>query len=467
MTQKSTFIYQIKVTLNDIHPPIWRRIQVPGNYSLFKFHNVLQSVMGWDNYHLHHFMIDNEFYGDPADDEFGDLGTRNEKNFTLNKTIPGSGFKFIYEYDFGDSWEHSLLVEKILPAEKGVHYPICIKGKRACPPEDVGGAWGYESFLEALRDPKNPEHDEYLEWIGGEFDPEAFDLEEINQALQHLRTERPTGKDLTPEEVFIPDIHALPAFDLKYWESLVTPENDATAEKLALRQDMVALLGYLRENKITGTQATGNLPRKAVEQIAARLVNPPKLEETIGDHTYRFRNEADVWPVYFLHVLAVEGGLVNGGQSRRWQVTRASEQFLAMPAIGQVWILMATWWWRTDWILAFPFSGIGESLPEQFQSNALKLLIQQPGQTSIRYKPFADRLIKMSGLQWSEPGSENADMFLHSAVEHMLIDPLAEFGAILSEYETIQQPGMDFQELVGVKITPFGESILKTIDFGI
>jgi hypothetical protein len=464
MTQKSTLIYQIKVTLNDIRPPIWRRILVPENYSLFKLHNALQRVMGWDNYHLHHFIIDNEFYGDPADDEYGDLGTRNEKNFKLNKIIYDSSFKFIYEYDFGDSWEHSLLVEKILPAEKGVHYPICIKGKRACPPEDVGGAWGYESFLEALRDPKNPEHDEYLEWVGGEFDPEAFDLEEINQALRHPMQESRTGAYPIPEDEFSPETQRLSSFDSKILENLFTPDNETAAEKLALRQDVVALLAYLQENKITGTQATGNLPLKAVEQIAARLVNPPKLEETIGDHTHRFRNETEVWSVYFVHILAAVDELVNGGQSRRWRLTPTGEQFLAAPAIIQTSMLLAAWWWKVNWIIAFPFSGIGESLPEQFKESALGLLIQLPGGTSVPYGSYAERLIKMTGLHWSKPELENANMFLHSAVERMIISPLAIFGVIIPEYKTVQRYGMDFQELVAFQVTPFGESILKTLD---
>jgi len=95
--------------------------------------------------------------------------------------------KFLYEYDFGDGWEHELLVEKILPAEPGVGYPRCLKGKRACPPEDVGGVWGYADFLEIMRDPNHPEHEDMLEWVGGEFDPEVFDLEEVNAELEEMR----------------------------------------------------------------------------------------------------------------------------------------------------------------------------------------------------------------------------------------------------------------------------------------
>lgn len=188
-------IYQIKVTLKDSKPPIWRRILVADTTTLLKLHDILQTVMGWTNSHLHHFIINDEFYGEPMDDEFGDMGTKNEARYKLNQLVSGKGFRFRYEYDFGDSWLHDLVVEKILPAEKGAQYPVCIAGKRACPPEDVGGVWGYEDFLEAISNPKHPEHKEMLEWAGGEFDPERFDLDEVNEGLRHPRKHRDDDLD--------------------------------------------------------------------------------------------------------------------------------------------------------------------------------------------------------------------------------------------------------------------------------
>ena len=181
-------IFQIKVTLRESKPPICRRIQVWEDTRLDKLHLILQEVMGWANSHLHQFIIGGSYYGEPHPDydEWG-AEMRDEKRVRLRQIVTGEKFKFIYEYDFGDSWEHELLVEKILPPESGVYYPRCIKGKRAGPPEDVGGVWGYQSFLAAIRDPKHPQHEELLEWIGGKFDPEAFDLEAINQALYRLR----------------------------------------------------------------------------------------------------------------------------------------------------------------------------------------------------------------------------------------------------------------------------------------
>ena len=190
-------VYQLKVTLDDSKPPIWRRILTPEDVTLADLHEIIQRAMGWGNYHLHTFNIGGKVYGDPEDDEFGDFGTVNEKRYRLNQLGLREKTKFSYEYDFGDSWEHTILLEKILPAEKGGHYPVCIKGKRACPPEDVGGVWGYDDFLEAIANPNHPERKEMLEWIGGDFDPEEFDLDDVNRSLQHFQPARtpeiPTG----------------------------------------------------------------------------------------------------------------------------------------------------------------------------------------------------------------------------------------------------------------------------------
>jgi hypothetical protein len=178
-------IYQIKVTLKDSKPPIWRRIQVRSDTTLGELHHVIQAVMGWEDYHLHQFTVGRTYYGIPEPGfDFEDV--RDERRVKLSQIVTGENFRFLYEYDFGDGWEHVLLVEKILPPKPGQQYPVCIKGRRACPPEDVGGIWGYYGFLEAIQDPDHPEHEDYLEWIGGEFDPEAFDLDAVNRALRAM-----------------------------------------------------------------------------------------------------------------------------------------------------------------------------------------------------------------------------------------------------------------------------------------
>ena len=174
-------VYQIKITLKDIKPPVWRRLQVTSDTVLEKLHAIIQVAMGWSNSHLHQFIAGDTYYGEPDPDYAGEM--ENENGVTISQLVSGEGALFHYEYDFGDSWVHEILVEKILPLEKGTQYPVCIKGKRACPPEDVGGVWGYSEFLETITNPKDPEYDDMLEWAGGDFDPEVFDMEEVNKRL--------------------------------------------------------------------------------------------------------------------------------------------------------------------------------------------------------------------------------------------------------------------------------------------
>jgi len=175
-------IYQLKITLRNTQPPIWRRVQVK-DCTLARLHDIIQTCMGWTGSHLHSFEIGGEQYGEP--DPMGELEFHSERKMKLSQVLAGGVKTFTYTYDFGDSWDHTIQVEKTLPPEAGAHYPRCTEGKRACPPEDCGGSWGYENFLEAIRNPSHPEHEDMVEWIGGgEFDPEKFDIEAVNQQLR-------------------------------------------------------------------------------------------------------------------------------------------------------------------------------------------------------------------------------------------------------------------------------------------
>lgn len=174
-------IYQLKVTLRDVNVPIWRTVQVPGEVTLRQLHEILQLTMGWQNSHLHEFRADGVSYGEP-NAEF-DIEVNDDQRFRLSRVAPKPGAQLTYLYDFGDGWEHDIVVEKILPLAPRVRYPLCLAGRGACPPEDVGGPWGYEGFLAAIRDPGNEEHTDMLEWVGGPFDPDAFDVRATNQAF--------------------------------------------------------------------------------------------------------------------------------------------------------------------------------------------------------------------------------------------------------------------------------------------
>ncbi|MBF0550940.1 MAG: plasmid pRiA4b ORF-3 family protein, partial [Deltaproteobacteria bacterium] len=148
---------------------------------------VLQIVMGWEDCHLHKFVIGKSYYSSPPagldDDEFYLIAERG-KDFTLGKVVPVEKTKFLYQYDLGDNWEHQILVERILPLEPGQHYPTCFSGKRACPPEDVGGIWGYADFLDGINNPDHPAHVDWREQFEDGFDPEAFDLDAVNADLR-------------------------------------------------------------------------------------------------------------------------------------------------------------------------------------------------------------------------------------------------------------------------------------------
>jgi pRiA4b ORF-3-like protein len=178
-------VYQLKVTLAGSRPPIWRRLQVSGDVTLGQLHRILQIVMGWEDVHLHLFASGRTVYRDP-EPELG-FESRDEWKFRLREVLKRERERLRYEYDFGDGWEHSILVEKILLPGVGSERPVCLAGKRHCPPEDSGGILGYERLLAILRDPSHPEHQEMAEWVGEELDPEEFDLEAVNRALARLR----------------------------------------------------------------------------------------------------------------------------------------------------------------------------------------------------------------------------------------------------------------------------------------
>lgn len=178
-------IYQLKITLRGIRPPIWRRIQVPGNLNLHNFHELIQVVMGWQNCHLYTFEVGGTEYGDPHVD--WEMDIKNAMRIRLSQVGDSEKTEFSYTYDMGDNWEHEVVVEKVLTPEPGKHYPICLAGERACPPENCGGIWSYEELLETIRDPEHESYEEMMDWLGGEFDPEAFDMERVNRSFALVR----------------------------------------------------------------------------------------------------------------------------------------------------------------------------------------------------------------------------------------------------------------------------------------
>ena len=179
-------LYQFRIALKQSKPEIWRRIQIK-NCTLDKLHEHIQIAMGWTNSHLHDFQINGQCYGDPEllDDDFESDVFVDSTVLKIDKIVPKSGqrFRFDYRYDFGDCWQHEILFEGCLKAEKGRRYPICVEGERACPPEDVGGTHGFARYLKATSDPTHRAHKEMLEW-NGPFDPMNFDSERTTRRMQ-------------------------------------------------------------------------------------------------------------------------------------------------------------------------------------------------------------------------------------------------------------------------------------------
>lgn len=176
-------IVQIKVKLLGVSkPPVWRELQLRADTRLDQLHELLQAALGWQNYHMHVFTF--------ADEEFGvrdpELGHADERKVTLGE-LTDIGARFRYTYDFGDDWEHEILVEDLLDPDPESHYPILVASKGACPPEDCGGTWGYANLKAILADPSHDEHQDMLEWLGltdaSEFDPTAVPTEDIDYEL--------------------------------------------------------------------------------------------------------------------------------------------------------------------------------------------------------------------------------------------------------------------------------------------
>jgi hypothetical protein len=179
-------IYQLRIELCYTDPVIWRQLLVPGSLKLSRLHAVLQVVMGWEGGHLHEFVIGDTRYGEPDPDFSSDLPCVDETKVTLAKAL-GARKSFIYLYDYGDDWEHRVKVEKVLPPDMDLPWPLCLDGRHACPPEDVGGVPGYYEFLDTINDPAHDDHQPMLEWCGGHFDPAAFDLDDVNQRLSEIK----------------------------------------------------------------------------------------------------------------------------------------------------------------------------------------------------------------------------------------------------------------------------------------
>ena len=182
-------VYQLKVTLLGTAPPIWRRLLVHAGTTLAQLHSALQLAMGWDGGHMHEFRVGHRHFGrpDPEDRSMGLPPVENERTVRLSDVLRRASAKVIYTYDLGDNWEHGIVLEKRLPVDPSTKYPVCTDGQLACPPEDCGGIPGFYDLLDAITDPKHERHEEMIDWVGDDFDPQAFSVDNVNRMFSPMR----------------------------------------------------------------------------------------------------------------------------------------------------------------------------------------------------------------------------------------------------------------------------------------
>lgn len=186
--RKLDWLWQLRIELLDVQPLVWRRLLVPADITLPKLDRVIQTALGWTNSHLHEFVINGTHYAVLDPEWVDDLPHVDERRVVLQEALGMDTRCFDYVYDFGDDWHHLVLVEDLYPDRpKSASLVQCIGGENACPPEDVGGTRGYVEFLAAIADPRHEEHQNYLTWVGGRFDPTRFDRAAVNRALAKIK----------------------------------------------------------------------------------------------------------------------------------------------------------------------------------------------------------------------------------------------------------------------------------------
>jgi hypothetical protein len=178
-------IFVLKVSLRGTKPPIWRQLRMPANTTLDMVHEVLQASFGWTDDHLHVFESGGQRYSARSSEPAWGEPDGDERRVRLADLLGAPGDRLRYEYDFGDSWEHDIVVEEVVPGD-GARVAVCVGGRRAGPPEDCGGVWGYTELCAILADPRHQEHNERMDWVGGRFDPARFDPQEVNSILRRL-----------------------------------------------------------------------------------------------------------------------------------------------------------------------------------------------------------------------------------------------------------------------------------------
>ncbi len=426
-------VFQFKVTLKGTKPVIWRRFWVMEDITFIKLHDVLQIVMGWQDSHLHVFSFGRIQIGDITDDEFAEIVNYDERSLRLNEIFTQEKQSAEYEYDFGDSWRHKLTLEKILPWEAGITTPICLTGKSACPLEDVGGTYGYEEFLKVINDPEHEDHEWFMSWGGGDFDPGKFDLDAVNEKLADMGEGRSTEAmgnwyfHFDEEPDF--DFHFAPV-----WLPDSPPEVFEDAENAPLRKDITMMLAHLQDHKVVGTQSKGNFTVKAVMEMNEKLCHPIDFSKLLFAKG-KANSEEDHHFLMFRHTLAWIGYLIQGGQGKRWKLTPLGEKFLQCDsAVVQTWFLFLTWWANLDWFVRHDGSLHESSDWLQFTRLLLHHLYPLLFAGRIKVDQFVQNLWTDFKKYFNEDQPFMLNKFEYTVIRTM-ITPLSELGLIKVNYK--------------------------------
>ena len=400
---------------------------------------------------------------DPEDSEFMDYVKEDEFLYHLGDFNFNKGSQFNYLYDFGDQWIHAVLVEKVLPYDKKARLPQFIDGKRATPPEDVGGEYGYENFIEAINDPNHEEHEEILMWVGGNFDPELIDNNLIKyrcELLAQLFNEWNVRKNLWEED---PYDWVDPQHARVQWLKTLQKRDLEKIKNLPLVRDVNNLLIYLQDNKVTGTSSTGNLSQKAVREFSALMTNPPTLKIEIGDYTQELKNEADVWPVYFIHLMVYWAELIDGGKGKVWQLTSKGKIFLESTPVEQLHKLFCGWWFQGDWLkIKFRYSRI-DYLPPMFPKIIHYLLTSSLSSKSVGSCEFCEQVMEVLGIVKEIIKKDYELKIICDEIEEIIIRPLEALGFIEGNHTESARFGEIYRELVDFQLSDFGREALRTI----
>jgi hypothetical protein len=485
-------VLQLYVSLNDVHPQIWRRVVVSEKSSLYDLHLILQIAMGWSNSHLHDFQINGKKYSDPHFFEMAEVKPINEKEMTLKKLKLKQGDQFSYTYDYGDDWGHTITVEDIsLPKENQV-YPLCMDGEYACPLEDCGGPFAYEMFLQALKE-GNPEQfdlfmddDEFFE-LKEYFDPDVFNKKEVNK---NLATE---GEILYGDDV--ERKKANEAHKMFLLEDFVKEINDKYSIvdsngavnrfclDLPIRKDMVVLLTYLLNNKVIGTKATGNFPLKAVKEICLQFDTPISI-----DHSFvPVRSEDDVFRLQLLHIFANLSGLIVGDNGIQWEVTAMGKAFLEVTPASQVMVLLYNWFINFNWSFLYslefadsdeytkfvvttmanlinlevdeftPVTQFANQLLEDNEQSFINYFNQVTSHLLERYKEFQEN------NEFIELRTQLIRQTAIEASENMIIFPMLDFGVLEAIPVPDNQEGERERKFASICLTEVGEILLECL----